>query len=113
MPVNVVGVKLEESVNRRVAFAAQTLVDSFAHHCPLFARNGEHVVFGVLQKLLAKSHVQVLLRPIGALGCPVSQLEMVDAKLVRKSDRRFDQGPFAARIACRRATVCTERQRNE
>jgi hypothetical protein len=66
MPVDVVGIKLEEPVDAAVDLAAQAVRDPLAHHRALLARDRLQVFVGIRQDRLAKRDVELLSRPAGA-----------------------------------------------
>ena len=62
----------------------EPILDSFAHHGALFARNGEHVVVFLRRNGFAKRHIEVLQRPVRMAALHVAQLKVIDPQALRQ-----------------------------
>ena len=78
MAMHVVSVERKKPVYRSVDMGREPILDSFAHHGALFARNGEHVVVFLRRNGFAKRHIEVLQRPVRMAALHVAQLKVID-----------------------------------
>ena len=95
MAVGIVGVQGEETIDRRVDLAAQTVLDAFANHRALLARYGQEIGVGVSGDVTTKRDVDVLARPVRAFGNSIAKFEMLDVEGLRQLCRSLDQRPLA------------------
>ncbi len=83
---------------------------TLAHHGPLLARDGLHVVFNRWQDGLAEGYIEILGRPLRMARCHVAELQMVHAKFARQVLRRIFKCCHGLGIDCRHAAIDGEGQ---
>src|SRR5688572_3499829 len=111
--MDVLGEQCEKTLHTRIELAPQLVLDAFAHHRALLARNVVEVALDVRVDRLAESDVQIVVQPVRMPELEIAVLQMIDSQAFGQRAGGFIEGAPCALALRRHPTVDAKRQRYE